>query len=115
MSFFLILAMPGAGAVRRKMSHALGKMGELDVCLYIFPSLLDRLLGHLALRVGFSETLFYPLPDRRCQLVGERIDVAVTERPVGGRNRGINASGRFEPCEALAFAGAVNSDQRLEK
>src|SRR5680860_844574 len=97
------------------MIQFLHKMGELNVRFHIFPALLDRLLGYLPVLAGYGEALPYRFPHRRCGPFGELIDIAISQGTVSGGDRWLNAPSRLKPREAFAFAGAVNSDQRLEK
>jgi hypothetical protein len=104
-----------AGALRGKIVRRFDKMSKLDVCFYVFPSLLDRVLGHLPFVMGFGEALFYAFPHRLGNLLSQCVDVAVSQGTVRGSDRGIHHPGRLDSGEAFAFAGAVNPHHRLEE
>ena len=69
-------------------------MCELNICLHIFPPLLNRLISYLALIVGIFEALLDPFLHCFAGFFGELIDVALFQRYISGSD-GVVCSGLF--------------------
>jgi hypothetical protein len=102
-----------ARTVYHQMIHALDKMSELDVCLHVGPALFDRRLSYLSFPVRFGKSFLDRVPNRCCEFVGERLDVAVGQRAVSGGDGGVDAPCRLDPSEPFMPASKRLNCQRL--